>query len=1327
MGPSTILIFFEKRREFGLASETLLRELREELSLDHLRSVRLWTGYALQPSLIDSDVSIRRKAEEVLGDPATYHPPLSDSDIQRLLSFSHATGEDPPASKEASELWALPITLLPAQFDHRGDSAKAILELSGSPVQDVRSLQLYLFEGGEGGLTERDRSIIRKRLINPVDSTEPDLRSFSAAVKELLEGFTRLTEGELTRLKEREELGLELPDLLFVRDWFNHEIGRDPGRGELAILATYWSDHCRHTTFTTRLVDLQVEHSPLFSGLEKTLSWYQHTLEKRGICDKGSLMDLALIGAKDLASRGLIPDLDRSEEINAASIQVTASFSGGREPEEWLLLFKNETHNHPTEIEPFGGASTCIGGAIRDPLSGRAYVHQAMRLSGAAYPSAVLESAEPEVLKNAKLSRSTIAREAARGYSSYGNQIGVATGFVREVYDEGFRAKRFEAGAVIGAVPKRLVRRETPREGDLVILLGGATGRDGIGGATGSSRSHDQHSVNRSAAEVQKGNAPEERALQRLFRRGEFSLLIKRCNDFGAGGVAVAVGELAPGLQIDLDAVPLKYRGLSSIQISLSESQERMAVVVDASDAGKMISLAAEEDVAAVVIARITGKAQLEIHHEGEMVASLPRALLDSAGASRKADVQIHAPEESNFFKDLGRKRWRLKPDNPWAALLGELNVSGSEGLTELFDSTVGGRSVLLPLGGRFQTSPEDGMAALLPAAGDDTETASVMSCGYTPELGRWSPYHGALYSVIEAYSRAVSTGLAPDSVRLSLQEYFPPPGEDPEKWGAPVAALLGALRAELSLKIPAIGGKDSMSGRWMELEVPPVLAAFAAGAAPAAKISPSCFSSPGSQIYLLYTPLLKNLEPDFAPLKENCRLLSKLQEGCLQEGQEIHQDSQRDSRTGPGPQSKELLSCRAIGYGGIAQAIAEASFGNRIGFCGSLGEDDKSMPGGETSPDPLSPLYGSFLLEWNGKERPADSKQLILLGATVETEQLSLTTREGELSISLQEALAAWRSPKSRLYPGPGETQGETQGENDGEKYGESSGLAARGKHHRPGQYKKSFNGKPAPRVSLFTFRGSNCEEETSRAFEREGGLCKTLLFRDRCGGAYGESLELFARALEETNILVLPGGFSAGDEPDGSAKYIASVLSSPRLAEAVSRFLQDRDGLILGICNGFQALVRCGLLPEGKIRPRSEGDAVLAQNRIGRHVSRYCTTRVDSKLGPWMALSTPGELYNVPVSHGEGRFQAPDQLIDELEKRDQIAFRYCDGVGAITEKYPDNPNGSLRGIEGILSPDGRILGKMGHSERWGVHLAKNIPAPGLSSIFAAGIASFL
>ncbi len=1250
-----MLVFFEKREPFRRQSLKLLADLREREGIESLTGLRQFTAYRVSGPVAPALV------EKALGDPVTDLPMLSS----------------PPADPEAE--WLFSFTLLPAQFDQRGESAREAIALAGGRTERVRSISSYLFYGS---LSQQERSSIRKILLNPVDSEEIRFDGH----KEVLSGFCGLKESELLPFAGSMGIALDTADLLFCRDYFSETLKRDPTRIELALLATYWSDHCRHTTFNTPFSRLSPEPGAFFTGLRESLDGYR---QFRG--NGGSLMDMATAGAKILKGKGKLEDLDISEEINAASFRIeveydvpasgSSSASGDADPETWLLMFKNETHNHPTEIEPFGGAATCLGGAIRDPLSGRAYVHQAMRLSGAPFPDPSLEAAESSLLRSSKLSRRRLALESARGYSSYGNQIGVPTGMVRELYDEGFRAKRFEAGAVVGAVPLNRVRREQPEEGDLVILVGGATGRDGIGGATGSSRAHDDSSVRKSAAEVQKGNPPEERALQRLFRRPEVSALIRRCNDFGAGGVAVAVGELAPGLDIEIDAVPLKYSDLSPLEITLSESQERMAVVVERKDAARLISLAAEEDLDATVIARVTGDSRLNIRYEGSTIASLPRALLDSAGAARSAEVRIAAPEDTSAFEAIRHRRNAVRPDDRWAALLSEHNVCGGEGLTEQFDSSVGSRSVLSPLGGRFQLTPAEVMAALIPSQREGVKTASLMSCGYSPEISRWSPYHGALYALFESLCRAVAAGAELERIRLSLQEYFPPPGEDPVRWGAPAAALLGALRLQLALSVPAIGGKDSMSGSWMEIEVPPTLAAFAVSALPAESVSSPEFKKAGSGVYLLHQPRGGDEEPDYALFRRHTALVHHL-----------HQEN-------------GLLACRSVGYGGIAQAIAEMSFGNRIGFAGVLPGDI----------DPFDPAYGSFIFERDDaagllpEEIPEESASLLFrIGTTREEPLLAM----GELSISIEDALSAWRKPRLSLYPGPG-------GEN-----GSSTGLP----HVSSGKPEK---GKPArflgkgPAVSLLVFPGTNCEEETASAFSAEGADVSIRLFRTRCGG-FKESLLEMEKAVRTASIVVLPGGFSAGDEPDGSAKYIAAVLSHPRIADALSDLLENRDGLMLGICNGFQALVRSGLLPHGRVQPRKEGDPVLDHNAIGRHVSRYCGTVCTSALGPWMSLSAPGEVQVMPVSHGEGRFTAAPELLAHLERRGQIPFRYCDGEGKPTETYPDNPNGSMGGVEALLSPDGRILGKMGHSERFGRHVAKNIPGAGRPTIFRAGLDYF-
>lgn len=1246
-----MLVFFEKRERFRQQTESLLSDLREREGITALTGLRWFTGYSMDGPVLAEE------AEEALRDPVTDLPML----------------KEPPDDPEA--VWRLAWGLLPAQFDQRGESAREAVILRGGQPGRVRSISCCLFYGS---ITGSEKKAVRRLLMNPVDSGELDLDGDSARLR----GFRSLGNGMLTAFAVQHGLVLDEADLRFCRDYYRDVLKRDPTRAELAVLATYWSDHCRHTTFNTRLEEILVQESPFLEGLNEILG------EFRAFRGNGaSLMEMATAGAKILKERGLLDDLDESEEVNAASVRIGVEYEGpsgagadeSGEREEWLLMFKNETHNHPTEIEPFGGAATCIGGAIRDPLSGRAFVHQAMRLSGAAFPDQALEAAESPVLRESKLTRRTLARESARGYSSYGNQIGVPTGFVRELYHEGFRAKRFEAGAVVGAVPLERVRRERPIPGDVVLLVGGATGRDGIGGATGSSRAHDHDSVGRSAAEVQKGNPPEERALQRFFRRPEVTALIKRCNDFGAGGVAVAVGELAPGLRIDLSAVPLKYSDLSPLEIALSESQERMAVVTAAGDAGKLAALAAAEDLNAAVIAEVTADACLVMEHGGGTVVSLPRSFLDTAGAKRSARAEITAPEGRPVFETIRLRRQAVPERERWAALLREHNVCGGEGLTEQFDSTVGSRSVLAPLGGRYQLTPVEAMAALIPSEKRGVKTASVMSCGYSPEISEWSPFHGAEYALLEAAARSAAAGADLSRVRLSLQEYFPPPGGSPGKWGAPAAALLGALRAQLALSLPAIGGKDSMSGSWMELEVPPVLAAFAASAAPADTIRSPEFKKAGSAVYLLHHRRTAGSDPDFPLFLRHAGELRRL-------------------HCGDG-----LRACRSVGFGGIAQALAEMSFGNRIGFDGTLPEGI----------DPFDPGYGSFLVEWDADsgETSPGGESVYRIGETTEGETLRL----GGLSISIADAVEAWRGPRAVLYPGPGKGLGESTGLPEPR-------LAVHSE--KPASFAPRIGGR-GPKVSVLVFPGTNCEEETAAAFAEEGGDVSLHLFRVKSAGAE-ESLSGIEKAVKGASIVVIPGGFSAGDEPDGAAKYIAAVLSSPRIADAFAELLEHRDGLVLGICNGFQALVRCGLLPHGKVTPRKEEDPVLAHNAVGRHVSRYCGTVCASTLGPWMGLSRPGDLHVVPVSHGEGRFIAPEAMLDRLEASGQVPFRYCGADGTPTEAYPDNPNGSMRGIEALLSPDGRVLGKMGHSERSGRYSGINIPGAGTQPIFRAGINYF-
>ncbi len=1312
-------VYVEKRPGFDVEARGLRDELSEFLGAKHpelreLESVRILHRY---DAAFLSAEEFERVAHLVFAEPQ----------CDRL----HAGSALPVTGNEtAFAETAIAVEYLPGQYDQRSDSAEQCAELVVGSRPRVRTARIFLLVPGKGKpLAPSAIEAVKKYLINPVDSREASLAlpetldppSSDAAPIPRIEGFRVADDEFLARLAPAYGLAMSPEDLRFCRSHFA-SIGRDPTLAELRVLDTYWSDHCRHSTFTTVLESVEVGEGEDATGIRNALDMYEKARsEIYGTEGSGkrprTLMDLATIGAKVLRKRGLLEDLEVSDEINACSVRVRAEFEDGSK-EPWLLMFKNETHNHPTEIEPFGGAATCLGGAIRDPLSGRAFVHQAMRVTGGADPRANLADTLP-----GKLPQLKIARAAAAGYSSYGNQIGLATGQVSEFYHPGFLAKRMELGAVIGAVPEAWVRREEPVLGDLVILVGGATGRDGIGGATGSSKAHTEESVKTAGAEVQKGNAVEERKIQRLFRNPAVTALIKRCNDFGAGGVAVAVGELARALDIDLDAVPKKYDGLDGVELAISESQERMAVVVESADAQVFIALAAAENLSAVVIARVAGNGsgeRLRMTWKGDTIVDLDRNFLDSNGAPRSAGaLMVSAPPSLREEETL-----RATPAAALDALereLRSLRTGSRRGLQERFDGSIGSASVLFPWGGAEQGTPECGMAAKLPSLGKDCETASVMTFGYDPVLASESPYRGAKAAVLEALAKFACLGGDPFASRLSLQEYFER-ASSPEAWGKPMQALLGALEAQLALGVPAIGGKDSMSGSYRdpkagiegtkELRVPPTLVAFAAGVAPAAGIRSGALSGKSGNFVVL---LIQEsgagargfAENEWDSFRANIAVLRAL-------------DSLGFVR-----------AAYPVASGGVAASLALMAFGNGAGL-----EYDLSAA-------PASVLAGSMLVELDGAafaDRAAETRKALdnraafvarLVPESVlrfvdpelpfDEDNPAAATAEAPLALLRR----AFEYPLARVYPqtSTGDTSAdgawlETEKRLDLPDW--NKGAARR---LRPAAGAASG---PAPLVVIPAFPGTNCEWDLERSFRLAGARTKIVVFRNRTREDVRSSTAELASAVREAQIVAIPGGFSAGDEPDGSGKFIAAAFRSPVVMEAVNELLGTRDGLIIGICNGFQALIKLGLVPFGEYRHADETLPTLTFNSVGRHVSRIVRTRVTSNLSPWLALDPIGSIHAIPVSHGEGRVAITDALAAELLADGRVAFRYADSDGFPTMAEPANPNGSAFAIEGLSSPDGRILGKMGHSERVGANVLKNIPGNKYQRIFEAGVRYF-
>ncbi len=1219
-------LFVEKKEGFRAAQEALFEDLKLYLGIKNLQGVRIINRYDVQ----GIEASLLKRCKYTV---------FSEVQVDDLY-------DEMPSV--ASPSYMLAVEYLPGQFDQRSDSAAQCIQLISSSTRPlVRSAKVYVLEGS---LTEREKEAIRGYLINPVEATEAefsipkrlDLPVSIVPKVETLTGFSALDDEALQSFSLQEGLAMDLDDLRLVRSYFA-DSGREPTHTELKVIDTYWSDHCRHTTFLTSLDTIEIED-------ERVRATYEHYLSCRkdlGSEKKVSLMDLAQIGAKVLKKQGKLENLDESEEINACSVKVDVDCDGQSEP--WLMLFKNETHNHPTEIEPFGGAATCIGGAIRDPLSGRAYVYQAMRISGSANPLAPIEDTLP-----GKIAQKKLVVTAANGNSSYGNQIGVATSLVQELYHPGFVAKHMELGAVVGAVRAKQVRRDSPQPGDVIVLVGGRTGRDGCGGATGSSKSHTSDSLATCGSEVQKGNAPEERKLQRLMRRPEASLLIKRCNDFGAGGVCVAIGELAGGLVIDLDAILTKYDGLSATELAISESQERMAVVLDAEDVGLFQALAAQENLESSVVAHVTEEQSLVMFHQGEKVVSIKRDFLDTNGSEKHANILV--PQ-----RVVKKKRHEEQPlEERLLSLMGNLNVCSQQGLAERFDSTIGAASLFMPYGGEHQVTPSSVMAALFPVGAGKTTTASVMAWGYDPFLMEEDPYQGAFSAVVHSVAKLVAAGADLDQTYLTFQEYFGKVGCDPKRWALPFAALLGAFKAQMLLGKAAIGGKDSMSGSFGELDVPPTLVSFAISASHAPSLISNEFKQAGHAVVLLEAEKEEDLPHVFAKV---ATLINE----------------------------KKVASCYAPGFGGLAEALVKMCLGNRIGFA-YLAKSDL-----------FSKRYGSFVLELT-EDVPLGT----LLGYTIEQPQFY---GEG-FNLSLEQLQTAYETTLEQVYPRERTEMPAT----DVPTLNWSKKARARSKY-------------PAsvPKVLIPVFPGTNCEYDLHAALKSEGAVCEEFVINNLSPQGVRDSVTSFAKALSSSQMLFLPGGFSGGDEPDGSGKFIASFLRNPMIAEEITRLLEVRDGLVCGICNGFQALVKLGLLPYGRVTNPSEEDPTLTFNLLARHQSMLVRTRIASTLSPWMQSYKVGDISLVPISHGEGRFICKPDLLDQLALNGQIASQYVDLQGRPTMDLPWNPNGSAYALEALSSPDGRVFGRMAHSERAIKDgLYKNTPYKSDAGLFASGVRYF-
>ncbi len=1188
---------------------------------------------------------------------------LSEAELSAALGTVFS---EPPVDNVYLETMEIPegykvfaVSFLTGQYDQRADSAAQCVQLLTKKSRPlVKCAKVYAVKG----VTDEQLSAIKKHLINPVESEEVGLEKPATLRRETLEsadvkdveGFIGRTDEEIAAYHKKIGFAMSTEDLAFVRDYFKDE-GRDPTETELKVIDTYWSDHCRHTTFATELKNIKITSEN--RSVEKAYHLYRDLYEEINGSrpDKyPCLMDLATIAAKKLKKDGKLDNLDVSDEINACSICIDAEIDG--KTEKYLVMFKNETHNHPTEIEPFGGAATCLGGAIRDPLSGRTYVYQAMRVTGASDPREKLE----DTLAG-KLPQRAITQRAAAGFSSYGNQIGLATGIVDEVYHEGYKAKRLETGFVVGGARKDMVYREAPKAGDIIILLGGETGRDGCGGATGSSKAHDAHSVETCGAEVQKGNPLTERKLQRLFLNKEATRKIKKCNDFGAGGVSVAIGELADGLTIDLDKVPKKYEGLSGTELAISESQERMAVVVDAKDADAFIALAAEENLSATPVAVVTDTGRMKMLFKGRPIVDISREFLNTNGVKQTADAEISDKVTHWFDKKQADFKEKTKE------VLSDLNVCAKKGLSETFDSTIGARSVYMPWGGKNQLTPAIAMAAKI--CGGETDVCTVSAYGYSPYLMETSPFVGAIYSIVASVSKVVAAGADYRNIRLTLQEFFRRMTPDAKVWGVPTAALLGAVYAQIGLGLGAIGGKDSMSGTFEHIHVPPTLISFALAPAKASKLIDNVLKG-GEKLWRLPVPKDGQFVPDFEKLKS------------------VYAETYKNIVNG------NITFATVVENGGAGAAVIKSALGNGVGVNFAQGASDLYRES-----------YGDLIVAVKDEK---------LLSKEIEKEYIGEATgnafvADGE-SVSLSDAINAYLTPLESVFAttAPAEGKAENCDFAASKKYANISTKCAR------------------PRVFIPVFPGTNCELDTARKFRLAGAETETVVVKNRSASDIEESVKAIAGAIARANIIAFPGGFSGGDEPDGSGKFIATTFRNPYIAEEIEKLLQTRDGLILGICNGFQALIKLGLVPYGKVLPMTEKSPTLTFNNISRHVSTVVDIRVASDLSPWLSACKVGEVYKVPVSHGEGKIVAPSEALEEMRKNGQIATQYADLSGRPTMQSPYNPNGSMWAIEGITSPDGRVFGKMGHSERTGENLYKNIEGNFDMKIFESGVKYF-
>ncbi|MCY6484218.1 phosphoribosylformylglycinamidine synthase [Clostridium aestuarii] len=1244
-------IFVEKKLGFDVEAKGFLKDIRENLNIKDVKDLRILNRY---------DVAGIEDEEYLKARNLIFSEPTVDNVYDEEISVD-----------DKCKVFA--VEYLPGQYDQRADSAAQCIQILTQKEKPIVRCGKVIIIKGE--ISEEKLKKIKHYYINSVDSREalfskPESLEMETNIPqnvEILEGFVNKNDEELKSFMQEQGFAMSFEDLKFCQQYFKNEEKRNPTITEIKVIDTYWSDHCRHTTFSTKIEEVEFEEGKYVEPIKKAYNEYLNSRDfvygdkEKDIC----FMDIAVMGMKELRKRGMLDDLEVSDEINACSIECEVDVNG--KIEKYLIMFKNETHNHPTEIEPFGGAATCLGGAIRDPLSGRSYVYQAMRVTGCADPRQTIEKT-----LDGKLPQRQITIKAAHGYSSYGNQIGLATGHVAEVYDEDFVAKRMEIGAVIAASPKENVIRKCPVKGDAVILVGGRTGRDGCGGATGSSKEHDETSILNCGAEVQKGNAPTERKLQRLFRNEHVSKMIKRCNDFGAGGVSVAIGELSEGLNINLDLVTKKYDGLDGTELAISESQERMAVVVENSDAAEFIKYAEEENLEAVRAAEVTDDNRLKMSWRDKYIVDLSRKFLDTNGVKQKTNIKVNNPSENTYFNEKSVDDIKQK----WIETMEDLNVCSQRGLVERFDSSIGAGTVLMPFGGKYQATPSEVMCAKIPVLHGETKTGSIMAHGYNPKIGKWSPFHGALYAVVESVTKIVAAGGDYKNTRLTLQEYFEKLGSNPSKWGKPFSALLGAFYAQKRFGIPAIGGKDSMSGTFKDMNVPPTLVAFGVNVVDTDKVISPEFKKCGNRVVLLKALKKEDNIPDFEILKKNFDVVNKL----ISEG--------------------KVLAAHSVRMGGVAETIAKMCFGNKVGM--NFSHNIKAE-------DLFSEDYGSIILEIDDKvelKEAFSNVNYVLLGFTQSKPLIKINNVE----IDIDELYEKWQKPLEKVF------STKTEDIKDEIKYEISDKQAIKGPSIKI----------PKPRIFIPVFPGTNCEYDLQKAFTKAGGEVETKVFRNITPKDIEYSIEAMAKSIKQSQIIMLPGGFSAGDEPDGSGKFIATVFRNPKVKESVMELLNNRDGLMLGICNGFQVLIKLGLVPYGEIRDMDEECPTLTFNKIGRHMSKMVNTKVVSKLSPWLNNVRAGDTHAVAISHGEGRFVCSDKMAEKLFENGQIATQYVDFVGNPSCNVEFNPNGSMYAVEGITSPDGRILGKMAHSERIGKNVYKNIIGEKDQEIFKAGVEYF-